>query len=115
MAGQSTITTLEITRQKAYIAMMVPHRIFVHEQLIGKVRNGETQAFQVGSGQHTIYVRQSLFVVSNSVSLDCLPEQTIHLEVTQNRSVLQIILAVTGIGLMFLPKRHNLNLERVLR
>ena len=113
MSEQSGLTTLIITRPKAYIAMMIPHKIFVDDQELGKVRNGKTKTVEVSPGKHLIYVKQSIFVRSNSVPLDCLPNQTIRLQVTQNNSFLQIFLAVTGIGRLFLTRRSNLNLERL--
>ena len=113
MSEQSGLTILKITRSKAYIAMMIPHKIFVDDQEIGKVRNGKTQTVEVSPGKHVIYVKQSIFVRTNSVPLDCLPDQTIHLQVTQNNSFLQVFLALTGIGRLFLTRRANLNLERL--
>src|SRR5947208_2035612 len=113
MAEQSTRTILEITRPKTYIAMMIPHKIFVDDQKVGQVRNGKTQTVEVSPGQHVVYVKQSMFVRTDSLTLDCLPKQTIRLQVTQNNSLLQILLGITGIGRLFLLKRANLILERL--
>ncbi len=113
MSEQSGLTILVITRPKAYIAMMIPHKIFVDDQELGKVRNGKTQTVEVSPGKHLIYVKQSIFVRTNSLPLDCLPNQTIRLQVTQNNSFLQVFLALTGIGRLFLTRRANLTLERL--
>ncbi|MEP7290038.1 MAG: hypothetical protein ABI947_30185 [Chloroflexota bacterium] len=111
MSAKSNVTLVEITRPNAYIAMMIPHRIFVDDQKIGEVRNGKTQTFEVSPGTHEIYVKQSRFVKSNHLSVECAPNQTIRLQVTQNKPLKQTLLAVTGLGLISLPKRANLYLE----
>ena len=113
MTEQSNLTVLEITRPKTYIAMMIPHKVFVDDQQVSQVRNGKTQRVEISPGQHVIYVKQSMFVRTNSLTLDCMPKETIRLQVTQNNSLLQILLGISGIGRLFLIKRANLYLERL--
>src|ERR1041384_3911539 len=113
MVSSSNLTILEITRAKAYIAMAIPHKVYVDEQKSGEVQNGKTQTFEVSPGQHTVYVKQSMWVQSNSLSLDCSPNQTIRLQVKQNSALSQILLALIPFGGLILKKRDNLTLERI--
>ena len=113
MTSSSNLTILEITRAKAYIAMAIPHKVFVDEQKIGEVRNGKTQTFEISPGQHNVYVKQSMWVQTNTLSLDCSPNQTIRLLVQQNSALSQILLALVPFGGLILKKRDNLSLVRL--
>jgi len=113
MSGKPNVTRLEITRPSAYIAMLVPHRIFVDGKKVGQVRNGKTQTIEVAPGQHEIYVKQSMFVKTDPLTLDCAPNETIRLQVTQIQVTKQALMGITGIGRLFLMRRKNLLLERL--
>lgn len=90
------IAFLEVTRPKAYVAMMVPCKIMVDGQKIGEIRNGKTATFEVSAGQHTVQVKQGWLVRSGSLILDCPPNHTIRLQITQNSLFKQLFLKFTG-------------------
>src|SRR5262245_60431390 len=90
------MTVLEITRPKTYVAMLVPHRIFVDDIEIGKVSNGTTRTFEVSPGLHTVQIKQGAMVRSNTLSVNCLPNEITRLQVTQNSLFRQFLLKFTG-------------------
>ena len=113
MSTKPNSTILEITRPSAHIAMLVSHKIFVDGKKVGAVRNGKTQTIEVSPGQHEIYVKQSMFVQTNHLILDCAPNETIRLQVSQNKPGQQLLMAMAPAGLFFLRRRNNLFLERL--
>ncbi len=115
MDGLSTITTLQITRPKIYMAMGVSHKIFVDGKEVGELHNGETSAFSIPAGRHIVSVRQDWVSHSNPLPLHCFPAQTIRLQVRQNNPALQFVATATWVGLLLLRRRNNLRLERMSR
>ena len=92
----STRAVIEITRPKSYVAMMIPFKVFVDDQQVGAVRNGSAQSFEISAGQHIIIIKQGRLIRSNDLSLNCSPNQTIRLQVTQNGVFRQFLLKFTG-------------------
>ncbi len=104
------MTVLEITRAKTYVAMLVPYRVFVDDVEIGKIANGSTGTFEVSPGLHTVQIKQGRMVRSNTLSIDCLPNASTRLQVTQNGLLRQFLLRYTG---KRLAEVTNMTLERL--
>ncbi len=101
---------LNITRPTSFVAMLVPCKVFVDDQPIGAVQNGKTQAFEVIAGRHVVYIKRGFTVRSNALALDCAPDETIRLQITQNGLLRQFFLRYTG---KRMAKITSLTLERV--
>src|SRR5262245_58825909 len=91
-----TGAVLEITRPTSFVAMLVPCKVFVDDRHIGAVQNGKTQSFEVSAGLHVVYIKRGFTVRSNDLALDCTPDETIRLRITQNGLLRQFFLRYTG-------------------
>ncbi len=102
------MAVLEITRPKTYVAMLIPYKVFVDDRQIGKVNNGTTDTFEVSPGLHTVQIKQGAMVRSNTLSVNCSPNEVTRLQVTQNSFFRQFLLKFTG---KKLSRGTNMTLE----
>lgn len=55
------MATIKIQRPNKFIGRIRKFKVYVDDNKIGAVSNGETQEFQIAAGQHKIYCKQDLF------------------------------------------------------
>ena len=55
------MATIKIHRPNKFIGRIRKFKVYVDDNKIGDVSNGETQEFQIAAGQHKIYCKQDFF------------------------------------------------------
>ena len=55
------MATIKIQRPNKFIGRIRKFKVYVDDNKIGAVSNGETQEFQIPAGQHKIYCKQDFF------------------------------------------------------
>jgi len=76
---------IRITREATGPILSAAYRIFIDGTYCGKIKRGETQVFEVETGNHTVWAKID-WRRSNKLSID-VNDSVVELEVGENESV----------------------------